>query len=305
MGFFKTKKKRKTARMVLAGKSKTGKTTLAMKLSSSPLFAPVGYIDMEKGITFYDDLLEDNGSDSIQANSLDEFDAVISELAKSKHKFPFKTIVVDSLTTLWARFVSVFDERVAGFAKAKNRGTLTETQMYSFEKQKTLNDWGKIKGLYHRKLRAILDLPCNVVFVGWEVDVIDADTFKATGEQKAKMEKNTDYFVDTTVRIYIDSKGKRRFNVDFDRSHAIKDGDPATVETLEKIMKVIEADGVTNDTKPVTPPRTVKAEEPKVDAPATIELKCEDCDAKISKAIALASKKQKGKTLCMSCMKKS
>lgn len=285
MGFFKKKRKKKTARIVIAGGSGSGKTTLALQTTNSKLFAPVGYIGTEGGSDYYPHLVAE-GSDAEEIADLVHAQEMVQDLCKAARmgKFPYNTVVVDSWTTLFRRFHTVYDDKKLS---KKHESLSSEAQLYD-EKRKSLNEWGTIKAPFTRMISNILSLPCHVIFTAWLQEEIDKYQ-KPTGKMFAKIDKMTEHLCSTILHL-----DNYKFKIQKDRSNAVKNGDKANIETLDKIIEQLEENG--NFVKP-----SIGVQQNETSSPNET---CTDCGSEVKAAVAKATQAQKGKILCLKCMKK-
>lgn len=284
MGFFKLKKdKREYTRIVLSGGPETGKTTMALKLSHSPLLAPIAFIGTEGGSKFLQEHMAP-GSERIEIEDLVEARSLVNQLTKGADKMPFKSIVLDTWVSLFRRFNTAYDEK-----QGKTEGIRTESQFYD-EKSKTYNDWGKIKTPFTRMLCEIMYLPANIIFTTWTVEEIDQYQ-RPTGIINARIDDFTEHMCDTVI-ILDPHKVKR---VQKDRSKIVKVGMDANVELIEKIANKIQSMPVESSENEQETDTTETSSE---------ESACEECGTAVKAAIAkVSASKTNGKILCLKCLK--
>lgn len=304
MGFFKTKPKERHLKIVLAGGFKVGKTVTMLGLGKSPILGPVCLFDTQQGAQFYDNLISPP-SEIVPVDTPEEMAVVVDQLVKGKARLPFKSLVVDDVATLWAKMIGVYDEYKA--LKYSGGRDLVAQKLFE-EKMKNVGDWGKIKGQYHRILRSLFDLPVHVFLTTWITSVFIKDAkgnLVPTDDLTAKLEKATNYMVDAALQVKTDSPEgvwPKRLKIQYSRTSSVKDGDPLSVETFEKMAAALKYEPEPiNNAAEVT--KSLEASE--VASEPEGSPVCGECKLPITKAIAMATYKQTGgRTLCLSCLKK-
>lgn len=297
LGFLKQRKKDSFARIVLGGGPLSGKSTTAIKLSHSELFGPLVYIDVEGSARFYESELGP-GSEYVDMQDLIEGKDIVQQLSKLADKgdgtFPYKTVVIDTWYSLFKRFTKTYDEKAEGRKQLRD-----ETDLYNV-KRKTMQTWGDIKSPFTRMLLDILYLPANILWLTWQQQEMLPNGAPKVGSYFPRYDGFTEHMSDVILRITDNYK----LQVFRDRSKSLKNGDPLSVASMEKILKVLKQQpapsekpiaGAAAPVAPVTPPVVPYAG--KV---------CANCNTPVSAAIAKATASQAGGAiLCLKCLKAS
>lgn len=304
MGFFKMKPKERHVKVVVAGPYKVGKTVCMIDLGKSPIFGPVAIVDTQQGAQFYKHLLHP-GSEIVPADTPEEVHSAVEQMVHAGSSFPFKTVVIDDITTYWAKMVGMYDEYKA-LRNAKYKDAAAVQKMFD-EKMKNIADWGKIKGQYHKVVRKLFDLPVHIFFTTWIASIFKKDEktgqlVPVEGEFTAKLESATNYMVDAAYQVQNGDGWPKKLKIQYARTRIIKDGDPLSVETFEKMANALKDEPVPESNAPEVS-KTLEAPE----APAQTSdqsLTCSKCGTTIPKTIAVATSKQNGgKPLCLNCLK--
>ena len=304
MGIFDDyKKNEKLIKIAMGGDGKVGKTTFLLELAALDDYGPMLIIDTEKGASFYGDLVPDNGTELIDCLDIAELKKIVLRLCKmgAAGNVPFKTIAIDSITTVWHRHILVYENK----KDSKNDNRLM-SEASVFAGSKTVFDWGQIKGPYNNLMRNLFSLPSNIILTTWQGEVLDDALAGKRPDPNAekqfflKMEKNTKYFIDTSIRLVLDEKrNKRSIMVDYDRTGFFKDGMPLSTEPFSAAL---EASGK------IKKPIESKPEKTKAKAKASTSQEddcdvCSECGNQVPAAVAKASMSQKGRVLCLAHMK--
>ena len=194
---------KKRLKAFIYGREKVGKTTCCIQFPNSYL------IDTENGAIHsqYIELLKKSGSVSFQTGSLDDVMKEIKALRHEKHKFT--TVIIDSLTLLYANLVDhyqgIVDNKFAGHYQRANQ------------------DFSGLMG-------ALLDLDMNVLLTAHAKTLYDIGT---STKGKVTMEscgdtfdcyKKTPYLCDLILEIR-NIAGKRSAVVKGSRLQEFKEGE--------------------------------------------------------------------------------
>lgn len=299
MGFFKMKPKERHVKVVVAGPYKVGKTVCMIELGKSPIFGPVALLDTQQGAQFYQENLHP-GSEIVPVDTPEDMHSAVEQLARAKGGLPFKTVVVDDITTYWAKMIGMYDEYKA-LRNAKYQDAAVVQKMFD-ERMKNISDWGKIKGQYHKVVRRLFDLPVHIFFTTWISQIFEKDAkgqlVPVDGEFTAKLESATNYMVDAAYQVQNGDGWPKKLKIQYARTKIIKDGDPLSVETFEKMANALK-----DEPEPVSNAEEVAKSIAKPE-PVDGEIVCEACKKPVPSAIAMATKKQaNGRALCLSCLK--
>lgn len=182
----------KTARffkVLLYGAWSSGKTRAALGFPG-----PIAVIDLEASTALYD------GFDVVRTRDLPTIERAIAEIAASGK---YKTLIIDPITVIYQLMQFGAEDIVAG----RNKG------QSSLESGQTVGrlEWGIIKRAWANVMTQCTNLPCNVVLIARQSDVLAPDPNGRKGETikvgvKADADKSTMYIPDLVLQMNVETR---------------------------------------------------------------------------------------------------
>jgi GTPase SAR1 family protein len=182
----------KRLKLFLYGKAGVGKTIAALQFPNAYV------IDTEKGTENYGKTLEKAGSVVFQSNDYFEIKQEIETLLTEEH--PFKTLIIDPITVVYASIQDLWTRRFENEAKEKNKGQYADMQDFG------MRYWGKVKSDYKALQRLIMKLDMNVIITSHQKDVYGTG-FSKIGVTFDSM-RGDDYFFDQVFRLELQGKDR-------------------------------------------------------------------------------------------------
>jgi len=200
------------------GASGTGKTWFAL---NSP--RPCAMIDLEGGSAHYANHPVIGGFDRISTKSLADIEKAIL-FCEDGH---YKTLVIDPITLVW----SLLQDAAMEVIKRRNKGRKDEIELAL-----TPRDWGAIKRKNSSLMTALVNLPCHVIMVARQKEIVRVDAsgnMEVTGT-KPDAEKNTPYLPDVVMELQISNHKGKGGNDRFAIVHKDRTG---TFDSWQKVIK--------------------------------------------------------------------
>lgn len=174
---------------------------------------------------------------TLKTNPIAELIRIVDkELAPNQDKLPFKTLVLDSITT--------FSAMTLNHIMITNPGIKRNTSMQG--PQPGLQDYGILKREFAKLIPGLLSLPCNVVMLGH----ISTEKDDLTGElirgplMDGSFAKELPIYFKEVWRAYTDDKGKHYAQTKSDARYACRSQIPGLPNPLplnfEELTKYIK-----------------------------------------------------------------
>lgn len=232
------KAKRRGMKMLVIGKTNVGKTRFSLTAED-----PILFIDTEFAVSTYKDLVKDKQVDVIDLLFIDEetkevdsvktievLDKIAGKLL-TDWKNKYKTVVIDSGTTLWKVYQDWLRyEVVREGGRLNKKGVPVDRR-----------DWGKANSKYEGLLSLLIASDMNVILT-----IQEQPEYDGLGNMigyKPVMQKRTQYFFDIHLRLDKDLlKNPPEFYgevVNF-RFNPAFEGKKMLNPTFDKIKKLIE-----------------------------------------------------------------
>jgi len=183
------KKKPRRLKAFIYGKSGVGKTVGVLKLCPNAMI-----IDTEDGTEFYDDFIEQQGSEVLRTNDVPEILACLKGLEENPREF--SSLIIDPVTSIWeslqTRWTDIFTE--TALRRNKHHQVATEDFGMTF--------WSKVKAQHTRLNTWIKRLDMNIVMTAHEKDMWsdESGTLKKVGITYNGM-KDLEYLFDVVFRM--------------------------------------------------------------------------------------------------------
>ena len=237
----------KRLKILLYGASGVGKTTSAIQIPNSYI------IDSEAGSGAYWEEIADKGSKVFHSANFRDVEKEIDVLLTESH--PFTTVVIDSLTKVYANICEHWDAR---FAAARSRGN------------DNLDDWGirfwtKTKKEIKRLSNKLLALDMNVIVTCHEKDKYNGQNIVGIC---ADIEKSIPYDYDFAIRLV---KSRNKYIALTDKTRLPLNG-PRFPDQFEwkydNLVKFYGEEKITRPANQVDNKNNAKVDEPVDNTPA-------------------------------------
>lgn len=205
-------------KLLLWGDTGTGKTTLALQFPSPAV------IDLEGSTDLYGGKFQ---FDVLPTTSVEGVTEAINFLARKPHGY--RTLVIDPITVLWESL----QRKWSDIFLARNKGG--KGHKFEFYELQT-RDWMTIKAEWKEIIRALIELPMNVIVTARaKTQYAEGGFMKAVGET-FDGEKSLPYLFDTIVHLEIDSAGNRIAKTAKDRSEKLPPEFVPSYAVLERLF---------------------------------------------------------------------
>lgn len=144
----------KRLKMLVYGPAGIGKTTAAIQFPNSYL------LDLERGAENYAETIKQSGSVIFSTTNPDDVKQEIKALLTEKH--PYKTLIIDPITVLYA---GLQDKWNRIFEKYATNEKQAELQDFGFRY------WARVKSEYKSIMRMLTALDCNIICTSHQKDI--------------------------------------------------------------------------------------------------------------------------------------
>jgi hypothetical protein len=225
LGKLKTRKAsddRSLPSVVIYGGSGTGKTTLAASAMEVPEMQPVISLNIENGtqsVRFkYPDLEVADINHFLELQ--DAYDALYDGMDRETQTCAgYKTVILDNITEGQQKGM----EHIFKADNMRKGGiSFTEFVMASFQN----GGWNRSSEQMRKLIRAFKELPCNIIFVAWEMDFnkgTDGAPTLWTPAFTHTLAGNAPGLVNDVYRLYFDRDGDRALQTNRTRNVVAKD----------------------------------------------------------------------------------
>jgi hypothetical protein len=226
LGKLKTRKAsddRSLPSVVIYGGSGTGKTTLAASACEVPEMQPVISLNIENGTQSVKDLYPD--MEVVDINHFQElqeaYDALYDGMDRDSLTCAgYKTVILDNITEGQSKGM----EHLFKDSNLRPKGGISFTEFVSATFAN--GGWNHSTTQMQKLIRAFKELPCNVIFVAWEMDFNKGTEGAPTLWTPAfthTLAGNAPGLVNDVYRLYFDRDGDRALQTNRTRNVVAKD----------------------------------------------------------------------------------